>query len=279
MNTTASNKLSRAWVNPFSVTTSLEQRIFFLLRLGVMGCFVGHGAWGVITKAGWLPFFQVFFISEKTAYSLMPLIGAMDIIVGLLIFFRPTRALIVWAVFWTVFTAFLRPSAGMGMSEFFERAGNFGIPAALLLLFRLPKTRREWFAPLDTFRAWSPELLKQLEWMMRITVFLLLAGHGGLAYFMHSPNITKHFASLGINADITLLSVFGIFEMALGVVALLWPRLSGLMLFIVFYKLATELLFPYSGVPRDFLETFERMGDYVAPLVLWNIYRSKKQLI
>jgi len=38
-------------------------------------CFIGHGAFGIITKVRWLPYFAVVNIGPDTAYTLMPLIG------------------------------------------------------------------------------------------------------------------------------------------------------------------------------------------------------------
>ena len=53
-------------VNIFGVSTiawwhtlPLEHQLYWLLRLGVIGCFIGHGAYGFITKEAWVPFFGV----------------------------------------------------------------------------------------------------------------------------------------------------------------------------------------------------------------------------
>ena len=36
----------------------LQTRLHWVLRITAACCFIGHGAWGVITKEGWLPFFR-----------------------------------------------------------------------------------------------------------------------------------------------------------------------------------------------------------------------------
>jgi hypothetical protein len=49
--------------------------------------------------------------------------------------YRPTRALIAYMAFWGLFTATLRPLAGEGIWELVERSYNYGVRAALLLLY------------------------------------------------------------------------------------------------------------------------------------------------
>src|SRR5262249_2382505 len=51
--------------------------------------FVGHGAFGLITKAAWVPYFTVVGIPEALAWRLMPVIGTVDIAIGLLVALRP----------------------------------------------------------------------------------------------------------------------------------------------------------------------------------------------
>ena len=38
--------------------TELQPRLHRVLRVTGGLCFIGHGAWGVITKAAWLPYFS-----------------------------------------------------------------------------------------------------------------------------------------------------------------------------------------------------------------------------
>ena len=64
----------------------------------------------------------------------MPLVGLLDVAVGIVVLFHPCRALLAWMALWSVFTALLRPLAGLGWWEFLERGGNYGPPIAFLLL-------------------------------------------------------------------------------------------------------------------------------------------------
>ncbi|RFS15273.1 hypothetical protein [Emticicia sp. C21] len=262
-------------INPFSPKHTFEEKLFFWLRFGVLGCFVGHGFWGVVTKKGWLPFFKVFFISEPIAYNFMPLVGAMDILIGLIVFLYPNRALLLWASFWTVFTALLRPSASMGMSEFFERAGNFGVPILFFLVYGFPATGEKWFSKLKPLTSISLQQAYTIEWVSRLSLFSLLAGHGGLAVFMNHPTLIKNMTGVGLPMTGLNLQVFGLFEIVLAFLVLLKPRIPGLLIFICLYKLAFELLFPIVGTAKDIFETIERMGDYVLPMILFEYYRSK----
>ena len=63
-------------------------------------CFIGHGAFGMITKPIWCNYFAVFGIGPTAAYNLMPVVGAVDILLGVFLLFYPLRFSAVWLVFW-----------------------------------------------------------------------------------------------------------------------------------------------------------------------------------
>ncbi len=259
-------QIARPWVNVFSARESAAEKVHFLLRAGVLGCFAGHGIRGLLGNKAWLPFFQVFFVPEPAAFHLMPVIGTIDLAIGVWAFFTPMRSGLAWAAFWTFFTAFLRPSAGMGMSEFFERAGNYGIPLAFLALASRPATLHDWFEPLRATA--DEERLRLARRILTISIASLLLGHGGLAFFQKKALLLDHFAAVGLTVAPAQLQLFGLFEMALGVLVLARPRWTALMVFVLAWKLATESLHPVAGSWLDLLETLERMGDYIAPLVV-----------
>jgi uncharacterized membrane protein YphA (DoxX/SURF4 family) len=72
----------------------------WVLRLGVAGEFIGHGWVGTGRPAAWLPFFHAFGFSSDFADAMMPVIGAWDITVGLLMLVLPLRLLLVWTAVW-----------------------------------------------------------------------------------------------------------------------------------------------------------------------------------
>lgn len=251
---------------------NLSGRLYFWMRLGVLGCFVGHGAWGIVGKDGWLPFFEVFGIEEPIARFFMPLIGIMDIAIGIIGYFYPSRLLLLYAFMWTFFTATLRPSANMGMSELYERAGNYGVPLAFLVMAGMMVSWKGWFRKIKVGDMMDASRLPAFEMTLRLSLVLLLAGHGGLAVFNHHAGIAKHMSFLGVEAANANMIVFGVFEMILAIWVLLFPRTYGLLVFVLVFKIATELMHPIAGRPIDVFETIERFGDYVIPPALMLIY-------
>ena len=127
---------------------SNEQRMYYTLRIASAMCFIGHGCFGIITKPIWSNYFGVFGIEPGTSFHLMPVVGSIDILMGIIILFYPLRAIIMWLVIWGVITALLRPLSGEPFAEFIERAGNFGAPLALIILSGMHFTFKKMVTPL-----------------------------------------------------------------------------------------------------------------------------------
>jgi uncharacterized membrane protein YphA (DoxX/SURF4 family) len=255
---------------------SLQKKLLWILRISASLCFIGHGAFGIITKEAWLPYFALAGIGKDAAYTLMPLIGIMDISLGVLLLIRPFRFIMIWMTVWAVWTAMCRPLAGQGVWEFLERAGNYGVPFALLILSGIPKNLKQWVAD---FRLppLTPDRIRDIAYTLRITTALLLIGHGGFGAFMHKSMLVEHFSSVGLPPfgldPKTFLIMTGVFEIVLGLLVLIRPN-KALLLLIVFWKVFTELLYPVSG--DWFFEFIERFGSYGAPLALYVIVRSRR---
>jgi len=116
-----------------------------ILRVACAAEFIGHGAFGIITKAAWVPYFAVVGIPPDLAWKLMPVIGTIDITLGLLVgFVRPARILLAYMAFWGLLTATIRPLAGEPIWEWVERVPNWAIPLAYLVVRSLPRTRADW---------------------------------------------------------------------------------------------------------------------------------------
>ena len=116
------------------LTFSNTQKIHYTLRVAASMCFIGHGVFGIITKPIWCNYFALLGIGKTVAYQLMPIVGIIDISLGIILLFKPVRAIAVWLVLWGIMTALCRPLSGEPFAEFIERAGNFGVPLCLLLL-------------------------------------------------------------------------------------------------------------------------------------------------
>jgi uncharacterized membrane protein YphA (DoxX/SURF4 family) len=234
-----------------------------ILRFGAGLCFVGHGVFGLMRKAAWLPYFELAGIGPEVARLLMPVVGTVDIAIGIAVMVTPRIALLSHMVIWAVWTAALRPLAGEPVWELLERAGNYGVPLALIILAGGPRGAAGWF---DNTAAPSARpstgAARGSAIVLRASTGLLLAGHGSLA-LLGKPLLAEHAAVLGLTPAV--LSLAGVFELCLAgaICVTSAPLLLG---FIVAWKIGTELLYPISG---DYVwEFIERAGSYAAPLAL-----------
>ncbi len=101
--------------------------------------------------------------------------------------------------------------------------------------------------------------MSRVSWVLRLTTAILLVGHGALAAVVQKPALAHHLEAVG--ASFLPLTVLGGFEIVLGL-AILLNASAPLLLFVLGWKVATELLYPISGTP--FWEFIERGGSYAA---------------
>lgn len=247
-------------------STSSESVVLpWILRTGVAFCFLGHGAYGLITKKAWLPYFGVVGIPEPVAWQMMPWVGTMDVAIAFLAFIWPCRALFTWAACWAVWTAMLRPLAGQGWPEFFERAGNYGVPIAILALIGL---RGGWFSRLpEQWPELTPAVRRRAIVVLQVALATLLAGHAACALVLQKAGLAHHYEVFGVANPTQVMLAVGWFEVALAV-GVLVVRAPALMLFACGWKLATESLFLTSGAQAPMFEVIERGGSYIVPLAL-----------
>ena len=70
-------------------------KAIWALRIGVAGEFLGHGILALQGKADWIGWFAKFGISDPgTAATLLTLVGAMDILVALIVLFKPIKPIL-----------------------------------------------------------------------------------------------------------------------------------------------------------------------------------------
>lgn len=111
---------------------STDKKIEWILRVGVAGEFLGHGVFAIMGKADWIKWtMQLTGVSLETATTLMMLVGFMDILLALVVLFRPVKPLLLWMAFWGFWTALVRPLVGMPIWDFVERFANWAAPLAL----------------------------------------------------------------------------------------------------------------------------------------------------
>lgn len=240
------------------------QRIHHVLRIAVAMCFIGHGAFGIITKEVWCNYFAVFGIGRTMAYQLMPVVGTVDILMGISILLYPTRAIAGWLIGWGAVTALCRPLSGEPFAEFIERAGNYGAPLALLLLSgSFTKNIQGVFSKLSPNINPGAATMAQVTTCLRIVVFLLLAGHGWLN-LIEKKGLLAQYTLLGFDDAATVAHVAGIFELLAAATVLVRPLRPVLMAFFI-WKMGTELFYP----KWELFEWVERGGSYGAILALW----------
>ena len=253
-------------------TLPRERKLPWLLRLGVIGCFIGHGAYGFITKEAWVSYFGVVGLDRAWAYRLMPWIGVMDVSLGLMMAVVPLPIVLLHLTVWGLWTAALRPLSGDSVWEFVERAGNYGVPLAFLALTGVPRSWRGWLAPvwLSDTRPLTIATERAMHRILRVTTCLLLLGHGALGALHNKPALTAHYASIGLQnvmvGGLTLTQIVGGCEIVLAIAVLVAP-LPSLLLGICLWKMGTETPFMTAGsLPFEWIE---RAGSYMAPLALY----------
>jgi hypothetical protein len=249
--------------------TAPAQNIHYTLRIASAMCFIGHGVFGIITKPIWCNYFAVFGIGHDLAYRLMPLLGTVDILLGLSLLFYPITAVAAWLVCWGFVTASLRPLSGEPFAEMIERAGNYGAPLALLLLSGW-KGATPW-SRIDAHTQPGPRQMARVVICLRIVVFLLLLGHGWLNW-IEKKSLLAQYAGLGFSDPAATARLVGLFEMIIALTVLIRP-LRPLLLVLFLWKMGTELFYPH----WEMFEWIERGGSYGCLLALLLTLNQKTQ--
>jgi len=283
--------------------TVSAHRMHYILRIAAAMCFIGHGAFGIITKPIWCNYFAVFGIGHDMAYTLMPVVGTLDITMGLILLFYPIRVVPAWLIIWGLVTASMRPLSGEPFAELIERAGNFGVPLALLVLAGgvtrgagslvgaggdgAGGTRgassamggvagaggsgvaagmsrvRFWFSRLDPDPQPDARTFSRVVLCLRIVVFLLLVGHGWLN-LIEKKGLLQQYTNLGFSNPANTALFAGLFEI-LAALAILIRPVRPLLIALFIWKMGTELFYPKYEV----FEWVERGGSYGAVLALY----------
>ena len=111
------------------------------MRVGVVGEFVGHGLLAIGGKKDWIGWIsQMIQVDNPTATNLLFLIGVADVIVALIVLFKPVRPVLLWATFWGFWTALVRPLVGHSWLDFVERSANWAAPLALYYFYQSRKS-------------------------------------------------------------------------------------------------------------------------------------------
>ncbi len=118
----------------------MNKKLEWALRIGVAGEFLGHGLLAIMGKKDWLGWIsQLTKVDASTAATLLLLVGISDVLVALIVLFRPINVVLLWAVFWGFWTALVRPIVGQSWLDFVERFANWGAPLALYFYYKQNK--------------------------------------------------------------------------------------------------------------------------------------------
>jgi hypothetical protein len=114
-----------------------EKKIEWILRIGVAGEFIGHGVFALQQKADWVKWTQQLTgMDASMAGTFIMIVGAMDVLLAILVLFRPIRPVLLWMAFWGFWTALVRPLVGLPIWDFIERFANWAAPLALYYLYK-----------------------------------------------------------------------------------------------------------------------------------------------
>src|SRR6266511_4080494 len=138
---------ARAEQLPRTVSVADVGLLYWMLRVACAAEFVGHGAFGIMTKAAWVPYFGVVGIPPEAAWVLMQVVGTIDVTIGLLVgIVRPMRVVLLYMVVWGFLTATVRLLAGEPIWEFVERIPNWAIPLVFLGVRGRGRSRHDWLS-------------------------------------------------------------------------------------------------------------------------------------
>jgi hypothetical protein len=260
--------------------STIHHIIYHNLRFAAAMCFIGHGAFGILTKPIWCNYMALFGIGPELAYQLMPVVGTADILLGFSLLVYPTRAAALWLVFWGIFTAALRPLSGEPFAEMIERAGNYGAPLAMLVILGKEINFQAWFKKLDIEALNQVTVSKPAIWCLKLCSFLLLLGHGWLN-LIHKPGLLAQYGSFGFTAPATIATIIGYLEIIAAFSILIKP-LGAVLFLLFFWKMVSEMFYPHFGL----IEWIERGGSYACLLALllikvadWNpLFSSSRRM-
>ncbi len=121
------------------------KKVEYILRVGVFLTFIGHGTFAYQVRPEWVVYLTTAGLTVPSAHIAMHYIGMLDYLIAFAVLLRPMRIILLWAVFWTMATALIRPLSGLSWLEFFERGANWAAPLALLFIRGLPRQARDLF--------------------------------------------------------------------------------------------------------------------------------------
>ncbi|MEK7564270.1 MAG: hypothetical protein AAB510_01730 [Patescibacteria group bacterium] len=119
-----------------------EKKLEWILRIGIAGEFLGHGVFAILGKADWIKWTQQLTgLDTATATTFMLVVGVVDILLAIMVLWKPIRPVLLWMAFWGFWTALVRPLVGADLWikdiwDFIERFANWAAPLALFYFYK-----------------------------------------------------------------------------------------------------------------------------------------------
>lgn len=114
-----------------------------ILRIGAGLCFIGHGAVALGAATKFVALLATFGLDHSQSLVLLKVIGLLDIALGLLILFKPSKNILRWAMVWTGLTLLAWAFHGDSLMDLFRRVTYLTTPAALLVLLYSKTTAKQ----------------------------------------------------------------------------------------------------------------------------------------
>ena len=73
--------------------------IEYILRVAVFLTFFGHGYLALIGNVSWLVYLETVGFSIETGMKIMPVIGVLDILIAMVVLFKPYKYIVIWMVY------------------------------------------------------------------------------------------------------------------------------------------------------------------------------------
>lgn len=246
------------------INMQLKDQISTFVKISLAMEFIGHGSFGIIKKVGWLPFYSVFGFSDEFAFQTMPAVGLHDIVLAILVLFRPVPAVFLWMGCWGFFTALLRPMAGQGWLEFFERSYNYGLPWFAFYMATSFGSKSDGLGTL--WKPWPLQITKNYSVQtLRLIAFSALFSHSLLMLFFKTEK-WQHYYNMSVLGSSGFATV-GIIELLMSI-SILFVRSRGILWSILIFKILLEGAPILGGKIDGWLEFIERGSCFFAIFLL-----------
>jgi uncharacterized membrane protein YphA (DoxX/SURF4 family) len=118
-------------------------KLDLILRIGAFSCFLGHGVLAIKGNPKYIELLESFGFTEGSALIILTIVGSVDIVVATLVLLKPKKAVLFWAIGWTVLTIGAWAIKEASFWDFMRRVNYTITPLALLIYLLQQKVNRD----------------------------------------------------------------------------------------------------------------------------------------